>query len=79
MPLAEARDHLGDVVNRAAYGGEVVYLTRRGRRVAAIVPADLVEAIEAEEDAKDLSAAKAALAEGGEPISLERLKAELGL
>ncbi|HEV2088092.1 MAG TPA: type II toxin-antitoxin system prevent-host-death family antitoxin [Cryptosporangiaceae bacterium] len=39
MPIAEARDHLGDVVDRANQTGQVVYLTRRGRPVAAIVPA----------------------------------------
>jgi len=39
-PITEARDHLADLVNRAAYAGETVYLTRRGRRMAAIVPVD---------------------------------------
>ena len=37
-PITEARDHLADLVNRAAYAGETIYLTRRGRRLAAIVP-----------------------------------------
>ncbi len=39
MPIAEARDHLGEVVDRTNQTGQVVYLTRRGRPVAAIVPA----------------------------------------
>ena len=30
---------MADVVNRAAYSGESVYLTRRGKRMAAVVPA----------------------------------------
>jgi prevent-host-death family protein len=39
MPISDAREHLADVVNRAVYSGDVTYLTRRGRRLAAIVPA----------------------------------------
>jgi prevent-host-death family protein len=42
MPISDAREHLADVVNRAAYGGEPTYLTRRGRRLAVVVsPAEL--------------------------------------
>jgi prevent-host-death family protein len=42
MPISDAREHLADVVNRAVYGGEATYLTRRGRRLAVIVsPAEL--------------------------------------
>jgi prevent-host-death family protein len=39
MPISEAREHLADVVNRAVYGGEATYLTRRGRRLAVVVSA----------------------------------------
>ena len=78
MPVTDARQHLSDLVNRAAYGGERVYLTRRGRRLAAVVPVELLEAIEAAEDAEDLEAAQAALAEDGPRISLEQLREELG-
>jgi antitoxin Phd len=48
MPISDARDHLADVVNRAVYSGTVTYLTRRGRRLAAIVPAGRIAADEAE-------------------------------
>jgi prevent-host-death family protein len=42
MPISDAREHLTDVVNRAAYGGEPTYITRRGRRLAVVVsPAEL--------------------------------------
>jgi prevent-host-death family protein len=37
-PVTQARQCLADLVNRAAYGRETIYLTRRGRRVAALVP-----------------------------------------
>jgi len=79
MPVSDARQHLSDVVNRAAYGGEAVYLTRRGRRLAAVVPVEMLEAMEAAEDAADVAAAREALAEDGPFISAEDLRAELGL
>lgn len=78
MPVTDARQHLSDVVNRAHFAGETVYLTRRGRRLAAVVPAELLEALEAAEDAADVAAAQAALAEDAPRISLEELRAELG-
>ncbi len=55
LSVSQARDHFSDAVNRAAYGGEITYVTRgRGhQRTAAIVPADLVERYEAMLDAED--------------------------
>ncbi len=82
IAVSDARVHLADVVSRAAFAGERTYLTRRGRRVAAVVPAELLEefeAIEAAEDAADVAAAAAAIKEGGEPVPLETVRAELGL
>ncbi len=79
IAVSDARVHLADVVSRAAFAGERTYLTRRGRRVAAVVPAELLEAIEAAEDAADVAAAAAATEEGGEPVPLETVRAELGL
>lgn len=42
IPVSEARPRLAELVEGAAHG-QVTYLTRHGRRVAAIVPADLPE------------------------------------
>ena len=55
LSVSQARDHFSDAVNRAAFGGEITYITRgRGQqRAAAIVPADLVERYEAMIDAHD--------------------------
>lgn len=39
--LREGRAKFGDLVNRAEYRGETTYITRHGRRVAAIVPINL--------------------------------------
>jgi antitoxin (DNA-binding transcriptional repressor) of toxin-antitoxin stability system len=55
LSVSEARDRFSDAVNRAAFGGETTYVTR-GRsqqRVAAIVPAELVERYEAMIDTQD--------------------------
>lgn len=78
MPVSEARDHFSDVVSRAAYG-ESTYLMRHGRRVAAVVPISVIEAMEAAEDAEDLAAARAALEDDAPLVSLDALKAELGI
>jgi antitoxin Phd len=42
VAVSEARSRLAELVETAE-GGNVVYLTRHGRRVAAIVPVDLPE------------------------------------
>jgi DNA-binding MarR family transcriptional regulator len=62
---------------RNAARGHVVYLTEHGQRLAAIVPAEFVEALEgmSQEDARELledladaSAAREALSEPGESV-----------
>jgi antitoxin (DNA-binding transcriptional repressor) of toxin-antitoxin stability system len=55
LSVSQARDHFSDAVNRAAFGGEITYITRgRGQqRAAAIVPAELVEQYESMIDAED--------------------------
>jgi antitoxin (DNA-binding transcriptional repressor) of toxin-antitoxin stability system len=68
---------------QAAGHGEVVYLTRAGVPIAAIVPAALAAAIAAAiKAAEDIAAADEAMdaVESGEPaIPAEELWAELGL
>jgi prevent-host-death family protein len=66
-----------DAVREAA-AGDVVYLTRNGLPVAAVVPADGAEYLEALEDAADL-AGRRTLAEDAPSISAEQVWAELGL
>jgi prevent-host-death family protein len=81
LSVAEAREQFSDAINRAAYGKERIYITRRGKRVIAIVPIEDVEAIQVIEDAIDREEVEKALAEVKEKgtISLAELKAELGL
>jgi prevent-host-death family protein len=84
MTVSEARARLADVVDEARVGHEPVYLTRRGRRVAAVVDAAYLDRlIELAEDCADARAARAArdeMAETGEPaVPWEQVKADLGL
>lgn len=68
-----------DAVREAA-GGEVVYLTRDGTPVAAVVSADAAEYLEALEDAADVIAARRALHPGDGPsVPAEQVWAELGV
>jgi hypothetical protein len=87
LPLDDAA---GDVTAAAhdAARGHVVYLTEDGQRLAAIVPAEVAaemerlspeEFRELLEDFADAADARRALAEGGEPVPWEQVKAEAGL
>lgn len=46
--MAELREQLADVLNTVAYHGKksIVYVTRHGRRLAAIVPVEAAEDLE---------------------------------
>lgn len=84
MSVTEARARLADVVDEARVAHDPVFLTRRGRRVAAVIDADdLQRLIEAAEDLSDIEAARAARLEmttsGEKPIPWEQVKADLGL
>ena len=42
LSISEARDQLSEVVNRASYGGQATYITRRGRRLAMVLSPEQV-------------------------------------
>ena len=46
IPVTQARADLADLVNRVAYSGERVVLTRHGKAMAALVSADDLERLE---------------------------------
>ena len=79
--ISEAREAFSTTVNRVAFGGERVVLTRHGKRVAAVVPIEDLELLEALEDARDLDDVRGALADPAnrERIGWDDLKAQLGL
>ena len=80
IAVIDARKDLADILNRAAYGKERVVLTRRGKDVAAIVPMDDLNILEAIEDHMDLAESKKILdrvRSGSEQLlSLDEVKAK---
>jgi prevent-host-death family protein len=84
VSISDARRDLAAVIQRARSEHAPVFLSRRGRRVAAIIDADDLDAVlELAEDMADIRAAEEAREEmrrtGEEPIPWEAVKAELGL
>ncbi|WP_133937381.1 MULTISPECIES: type II toxin-antitoxin system Phd/YefM family antitoxin [unclassified Curtobacterium] len=82
VSISEARGRLASIIDDARH--EPVYLTRRNKRVAAVVDADVLDRLlEAAEDLDDLVAYDAAIAEnkriGGDNVQWDDLKRELGL
>lgn len=84
MSVTEARARLADVVDEARVAHDPVFLTRRGRRVAAVIDADdLQRLIENAEDLADIQGARDARAEmdetGEAAIPWEQVKRDLGI
>ena len=83
MPItistADARMSFSEIINKVAYGNEPIILTRRGKRIAAIVSINEFELLQRIEDHMDIADAKAALSETGENISAEEAWKSLGL
>ena len=81
MPVSVACNRLDEIVDNARARHEPVFLTRRGRRVAAVIDTDDLERLtQAAEDLADLEAAEAARAEIAEhgTIPWNEVKADLG-
>ena len=84
LSISDAREQLAAVIDRARTEHRPVFLSRRGRRVAAVIDADdLDRLLELAEDMADIRAAEEARAEmretGAAPIPWEEVKADLGL
>ncbi|MDO8587080.1 MAG: type II toxin-antitoxin system prevent-host-death family antitoxin [Armatimonadota bacterium] len=79
----EVRDGLGELINRVAYGGERVMVTRRGKKIVGIISAEelelLEEVLDAIEDEIDIPLIKERMAEieRGESVTLEQLEREV--
>jgi prevent-host-death family protein len=83
MSVKTIRDNLADAINRVAYAGERVVLTRKRKGVAALVSMEDLAALQRLEDEADVKAARKALAEmkrkGERPIPLAEIKKRLGM
>lgn len=83
LTVSDARARLADVVDAARTKHDPIYLTRRGRRVAAVIDAeDLDRLVAAAEDLADIEAAAAArqgMQDGDPAIPWAQVKADLGL
>jgi hypothetical protein len=82
LPVSVACSQLDEIVDDASARHEPVFLTRRGRRVAAVIDADdhLERLTQAAEDLADIEAADAARAEIAKhgTIPWNEVKADLG-
>ena len=81
LSISVACNRLDEIVDNARARHEPVFLTRRGRRVAAVIDADDLERLtQAAEDLADIEAAEDARAEIAErgTIPWEEVKADLG-
>jgi prevent-host-death family protein len=79
ISTADARNDFAEVINRASFGKERFVLTRRGKKLAAIIPFEDLELLEELEDRMDVDAARAALTESDERVSYQEMRRELGL
>ena len=80
LPVSVARSQLDEIVDDARAGHEPVFLTRSGRRVAAVIDAeDLERLTQAAEDLADIEAARAARAEVAEHGTIPWAEVKVGL
>ncbi len=79
LSLTDARNRLPELVETTVRDGGIVYLTRYGRRLAAIVPTDIAENYERMENAYLSALADEAKADTDAPLSTAELIKELGL
>ena len=78
ITTVELRKHLAEVVNAAKYRKERLVLTRHNKPVAALVPFEDYQLLEALEDKEDLKAALAALGDAeDELVPWEAVRANL--
>ena len=81
LPVSVARSRLDEIVDDVRARHEPVFLTRRGRRVAAVIDVeDLERLTQAAEDLADIEAADAARAEIAKhgTIPWDEVKADFG-
>ena len=77
IAISEARERLSETVKLA--GGEAVFLERYGKPAAVLLsPERYEELMEVFEDAEDIAAFDAAMAEEGANVPWDQVKSDLG-
>ena len=79
LKVAKSESNLSEALDRVAAEGERIVLTRRGKRLAALISLADLKLLENLEDRVDRAAARRNRAEGGRPVPLEKVMAELGI
>jgi prevent-host-death family protein len=79
QPASKARERFADILNEVSVRGDRVVLDRHGKAVAAMIPIEDLEMLEALEDRYDIELARQALAESEDRVPWEQIKAKLGL
>jgi len=79
--FSDARSHLTDIANDVAFKGSRAIVTRKGKKLFAIVSIEDLETLEAIEDRVDLDDARKALADASKngTASWESIKRKLDL
>ena len=84
LNVSQARNRFPEILKQAVQKKERVIVSRGGKDLAAVIPIEDLRRLERlarqeEEDRQDINDARDALAEAGENIAWEKIKAELGL
>jgi len=79
VTVSELRADMATAVNRVAFGKERLIVQRQGKALAALVPMEDIEALEAFEDGLWVELADVAVRDRARSIPLEELRQELGL
>jgi len=78
VSASAARAGFAETVNRAIYAGERVIVRRHGKDVAAVIPIEDLQLLEAIEDRMDIDAARKAMKEKGS-VAWLKVRARLKL
>lgn len=79
IPASKARENFSSILDDVAGHGDRVILHRHGKDIAAVIPVQDLELLQALEDRYDVEEARAALAVREERVPWPRLKKQLGL
>jgi prevent-host-death family protein len=80
MSTIEAKEKFTELINHVSHSKERVTLIRRGKEIAALVPIEDLQFLNAVQDKSDLNDAIDALKEARKlgSVTIERLKEEVG-